>query len=302
MIRYHRASVFALALLGMAPIRPLRAQSCGELGGDYCSQSGGCPGGRNSLGQTYDCNPCCQSAPAGPSCGQLGGSLCSEGSSCPAGFANLGQTWDCNRCCVQGGQGMSGYHYVYSQSGSDFNVLWARGISYGDYNTYNHQYRAVVTIRSPNGRVSTNVGGRSTYSEALAALPVDYSDLGTYVIDTAHSEWCPYVNQEWPIGHTYSWMPFGLATTCWNGYKQMPVGDSIVCSYIGMQWGCSAACVPAPGVPQHVKGTGTFPDCPPKVAYTIPYFSEGGAVICAPSGWHTDFWSPAAPCSCGNIP
>src|SRR5215470_862059 len=32
------------------------AQSCGELGGDRCEQSGSCPAGFGSLGSTYDCN------------------------------------------------------------------------------------------------------------------------------------------------------------------------------------------------------------------------------------------------------
>jgi hypothetical protein len=33
--------------------------SCGDLKGDFCSQQGTCPEGYESLGVTYDCNPCC---------------------------------------------------------------------------------------------------------------------------------------------------------------------------------------------------------------------------------------------------
>jgi hypothetical protein len=76
--------------------------SCGELGGDYCSQSGACPAGRSSLGQTHDCNPCCASEPPpdpGLSCEGLGGNYCSHTGACPAGHDTLGQTPDCNPCC-----------------------------------------------------------------------------------------------------------------------------------------------------------------------------------------------------------
>ena len=48
--------------------QPVPGQSCGSIGGDYCSQSGECPKGTTSLGETYDCNPCCDGVPTpGPS-------------------------------------------------------------------------------------------------------------------------------------------------------------------------------------------------------------------------------------------
>jgi hypothetical protein len=31
------------------------------MGGEYCSQSGGCPEGFDSIGPSSDCNPCCVS-------------------------------------------------------------------------------------------------------------------------------------------------------------------------------------------------------------------------------------------------
>jgi hypothetical protein len=81
--------------------------SCGDLGGDFCSQSASCPGGYASLGGTYDCKRCCKQqptptpTPAGPSCGDLGGNYCSQSASCPAGYASLGGTYDCHPCCKQ---------------------------------------------------------------------------------------------------------------------------------------------------------------------------------------------------------
>jgi hypothetical protein len=79
---------------------PGQGPSCGAIGGDYCG-SGGCPAGYDSLGGTYDCNPCCKSQPPpdpGPSCGAIGGDYCGSGG-CPAGYDSLGGTYDCNPCC-----------------------------------------------------------------------------------------------------------------------------------------------------------------------------------------------------------
>lgn len=76
--------------------------SCGELGGDHCSKSGGCPAGYESLGSTFDCNPCCKTQPPpdpGPSCGSMGGDHCSQSGACPGDHTSLGSTYDCNPCC-----------------------------------------------------------------------------------------------------------------------------------------------------------------------------------------------------------
>ncbi|HSN56112.1 MAG TPA: hypothetical protein VLT32_15665 [Candidatus Sulfomarinibacteraceae bacterium] len=70
--------------------------SCGETGGDYCSQTGSCPAGYASLGSTYDCGPCCRSL---DSCGEMGGNYCSQTGSCPAGYNSLGASFDCSPCC-----------------------------------------------------------------------------------------------------------------------------------------------------------------------------------------------------------
>ena len=91
------------------PTPPPAAPSCGAMGGDYCSQSGICPGGYSSLGLSYDCNPCCKQnpvaptptpPPAAPSCGAMGGDYCSQSGSCPGTHDSLGKSSDCNPCCV----------------------------------------------------------------------------------------------------------------------------------------------------------------------------------------------------------
>ena len=48
---------------------PPPGPSCGEIGGSHCSQSGACPDDFDSLGATYDCNPCCKPQP--PPAGNL---------------------------------------------------------------------------------------------------------------------------------------------------------------------------------------------------------------------------------------
>jgi hypothetical protein len=125
-----------------APAQSTR--SCGEMGGDYCSQGGSVPSGYESLGVTWDCNPClkvsaCQSTgcPKGscgwqtdncgsriwcgdclPSCGAMGGDYCSLNATCPAGYQRLGTSSDCAASCRRGPScGAIGGNYC-SQGGS----------------------------------------------------------------------------------------------------------------------------------------------------------------------------------------
>jgi hypothetical protein len=78
--------------------KPKPQPSCGQMGGSYCSQSGSCPSGYNSLGASSDCSPCCKPKPQ-PSCGAMGGDYCSQTASCPANYTSLGASSDCTRCC-----------------------------------------------------------------------------------------------------------------------------------------------------------------------------------------------------------
>ena len=164
-----------LVILGHAA--PAGAQSCGELGGDYCSQTGGCPGGYNSLGQTLDCNPCCQS---GPSCGAIGGNWCSQSGSCPPGYQSLGQTYDCNPCCQQGVQGTMNF--------SIFIDSWmTAGYIYGSSNVIDNSsgcshfnYRTFTDLRSPSGRYAI---GEASGLGAGANLPIA-GEFGNYTIVT----------------------------------------------------------------------------------------------------------------------
>src|SRR5712691_5728828 len=95
------------------------AQSCGAVGGDYCSQSGGCPEGYDSLGATYDCNPCCRQQPPPP----------------PPPTGNL---------------------YVYEDYSIDSSAFSATGTAETDTG---RAVRVLVTMVAPDGRVIINCSG-----------------------------------------------------------------------------------------------------------------------------------------------
>ena len=137
----------ALAVL-FACSGPAAAQSCGELNGDYCSQSGHCPAGYDSLGQTYDCNPCCQEVSQGPSCGDIGGNWCSQTGSCPSGYDSLGGTYDCHPCCKQRSQGVMSFS-VYTGGSVSNGTVYANGsVIDGSLNCTHSAYSTSTTIRS----------------------------------------------------------------------------------------------------------------------------------------------------------
>ena len=100
-------SVLSLDSVSGFSATPASSQSCGDIGGNYCSQTGSCPAGFDSLGTTFDCNPCCQEAAPAPSCGDMGGDYCSQTGSCPSGFTSLGTSSDCSPCCKEVDQGPS---------------------------------------------------------------------------------------------------------------------------------------------------------------------------------------------------
>ena len=278
---------------------PPSGPSCGELGGDGCSQSGQCPPGYDSLGTTYDCNPCCKQQPPppppGPSCGDLGGNHCSQSGSCPSGYDFLGITYDCNPCCRQPPPPPPPeVLYTYEDYAIDGSTFWAFGTA---ETSGSRPVRVDVTMFAPDRSVMINCSGCGAPSSGTDAFrsvgPGDYDVILDYY-------WC---DEPGPARRINRRIPVGLSTTCWNGYQRIPVGNRIVCSYIGMTYGCTASCIPAPGVPQHVEGEGSFPGCPPKVAYSIPFYLDPrGGKRCSAVGYHTDFWSPADPCSCGDIP
>lgn len=170
------------------------AQSCGQAGGDYCSQSGGCPRGYDSLGTTYDCNPCCE---RGPSCGAIGGDWCSQTGSCPGGYQSLGGTYDCNPCCRETAppppppspppappppQGQMQFSASTSKTVSSNLSSLSVYTSVVDSSTgcSHANYSTTVVVRSPSGRV---VSARSSGMTARATIPIA-GEFGDYSIRT----------------------------------------------------------------------------------------------------------------------
>jgi hypothetical protein len=192
---------------------------------------------------------------------------------------------------------MTGNVYVYADSGSDFSIMWGRGVTESDYNAYGHQYRETVTIRSPSGRTASASGGRSTsYSEAVASLPISRSDPGTYEISTHHFEFCPYVDLEWAIGSLIIRPRLGVAFSCWNwdGRLDSDIWGHYRCKYDNLITPCQAECIPPPGVPTyHWDG-----DCPRTLRWDVLFIIwPNGSRTCAPAG---EGFPSSSFCQCGN--
>jgi hypothetical protein len=165
------------------------AQSCGDIGGDYCSQSGGCPGGYDNLGQTYDCNPCCrEQQQQGPSCGAIGGDYCSQSGSCPGGYDNLGQTYDCNPCCdYRQQQGQMSFS-VYADATVDSGGMITMWTNVEDHSSgCNHSgYSITARIVSPTGRVAASTSGGLS---AVTSMSIG-EESGNYAFQTSGQFYC----------------------------------------------------------------------------------------------------------------
>ncbi len=85
-------------------------QSCGAMGGEYCSgAAGSCPGGYDSLGQSSDCAACCNLVDpcADPATHSHSGS-CGSSDSCGHVFGTPSDCWSCGNGVCEGGESASG--------------------------------------------------------------------------------------------------------------------------------------------------------------------------------------------------
>lgn len=205
--RHARSAGLLIALLFSSALPQVaRAQSCGEAGGDYCSQSGSCPANHISLGATYDCNPCCQFVQQGPSCGDLGGNWCSQSGGCPSGYDSVGTTYDCNPCCRQRPQGtMSFSVYTTSSLGSANLTAYTSVIDHSSGCTHAN-YTTGITLISPSGRQAQ---GSSSGLQASATISLG-SECGTYTAVTRGTYNCSCFH--WQLA------AFGGATSIWIPY------------------------------------------------------------------------------------
>lgn len=207
----------ALTALGA----PSSAQSCGEIGGDYCSQSGSCPAGYDNLGYTYDCSPCCQQ---GPSCGAIGGNWCNQGGGCPSGYDSLGQTYDCNHCCVENGQGQGQMSFsVYNTGGVYQNLVYATSTVIDNSTGCDHiNYSTTTTLSSPFGSWASGVGGLG------ASVSMPFDGFGNYTIVTEGTYRCSCVG--------YSLVSFGGGST---QFPVSPIPTSLKLLGTGKQNDCA---------------------------------------------------------------
>jgi len=214
-------SLSTLVLI-LAFAQPSVAQSCGQAGGNYCSQSGSCPAGYSSLGQTWDCNPCCLQ---GPSCGALGGNWCSGTGSCPGGYSSLGRTYDCNPCCKQQNQSQMNFS-VHTDTG------YTQGWVYGNSSVIdlswgcNHSnYATRTTIYSPSGRSSP---AQCSGLQCGASMAVS-GEYGTYTVVTTGTYNCSCLN--WgpasfgSTEHFYVSVPADLHSIPPDQYSYSGLGD-----------------------------------------------------------------------------
>ncbi len=173
---------------GVAPGQP--TQSCGAMGGDYCSPDAFCPAGYQSLGTSGDCAACCR---RGPSCGALGGNYCSQGGAVPAGYENLGVTWDCNPClkvstCQSTGCPRGSCGWQKDNCGQNVycgNCLETCGAMGGDYCSQSNSCpRGYESLGASSDCIACCTQGPScgalggNYCSQGGAVPAGYENLG----------------------------------------------------------------------------------------------------------------------------
>jgi hypothetical protein len=119
---------------------------------------------------------------------------------------------------------------IYTDAWGSPSYIYGSGVTDPGYNTYNHDSRAVTTMISPKGRISSN-DTSYTYGAAssFVALLFDDNDLGEYIIDTSHYDYCPISGAETPLGSTYAQVTTGWVTICYDYYSYNPVTD--LCSF-----------------------------------------------------------------------
>ncbi len=83
----------------------------------------------------------------------------------------------------------------YSDSWADESGdVYGFGVTDSSYNQYNHESRAIVTLSSPNGRVSSyDTGYGSSYATGYVYLSYDENDVGAYTVNSEHWDYCPVV-------------------------------------------------------------------------------------------------------------
>lgn len=108
---------------------------------------------------------------------------------------------------------------TYSDSWGDENYIYGCGVTDSSPNSYNHTFRAVTTIVSPNGRSASYDTGYGSVASAFVYLTLDEYDLGNFTVNTDHFDYCPFVFAEAFLAATSAsyfspWSEWWYTTDC----------------------------------------------------------------------------------------
>lgn len=186
---------------------------------------------------------------------------------------------------------------TYSDSWGDGDYVYGSGVTDSPYNSYNHTFRAVTTMTSPLGRVSSYDSGYGS-GAAFVSLSFDEDDLGLYTVETDHYDYCPIVFAEAFIGHSGSSVRTGRTLLCFNFYELSDSG--LNCIYILQN--------PCENVTRCKKTVESLPkianvSCWPKVHVKYRWVEKQDGCQCNITCTRTSFTPLQAndPCNCSEL-
>lgn len=159
----------------------------------------------------------------------------------------------------------------YSDSWGDSNYVYGSGVTDSPYNNYNHTFRAVTTMTSPNGRVSSTDTGYSSYAAAFVSLSFDDDDLGLYTVDTDHFNYCPIVHSEIFVGHSGAATRTGRVILCYDYYDYDAATN--LCNF-QIQTNCPVNRCKTGNASHHRSRAADLGFCPAKVAVKFKWTEQ----------------------------
>ena len=110
---------------------------------------------------------------------------------------------------------MGGSTY-YSDAWGDGEYVYGVGVTEDYYNSYNHTFRAVTTMQSPLGRVSSYDTGYDSSAVAYVGLSFDENDNGIYTVNTDHFNYCENILREISLGSSTAAAKSGVTNVCFR--------------------------------------------------------------------------------------
>ena len=121
----------------------------------------------------------------------------------------------------------------YSDAWGDGSEVYGVGVTEDYYNSYNHTFRAVTTMQSPLGRVSSYDTGYDSSAVAYVGLSYDENDNGVYTVNTDHFNYCENILREISLGSTSTGVRKGMVNICFA----FDIQSGNTCNYV-MQSPC----------------------------------------------------------------